>query len=1033
MKKGLFLLLSMTLSYLSMAQVPNSFSYQMVIRNGNNELVANTTVGIRIGLLGGNAADTVWYEEEHKVKTNLNGLAYITIGKGNILKGAVSTIDWTKGPFFIKSETDPTGGTNYSLIIVSQMLSVPYAIYAKTAEKLSTPVMESDPLFSKSLAKGITSEDTARWSRKEVYDGNSGGGGITNESDPVFSTSVAKGIRSVDTAAWNNKLNLRDTMNILRPYLRASDTASLSNRLNQKVDINQLNTNTLTLDGKINIADTAGMLANYRTGINAKVNIADTASMLNPYLRKIDTVSVSNRINLKVNIADTAGMLTPYLRKIDTASVSNRINLKVNIADTAGMLNPYLRKIDTVSVSNRINLKVNIADTAGMLTPYLRKLDTASVSNRINLKVNIADTADMLMPYLRKLDTASVSDRINTKVNIADTAGMLTPYLRKLDTASVSDRINLKVNIADTAGMLTPYLRKLDTASVSDRINLKVNIADTVGMLTPYLRKLDTASVSNRINLKVNIADTAGMLNPYLRKLDTASVSNRINLKVNIADTAGMLTPYLRKLDTASVSNRINLKVNIADTAGMLNPYLRKIDTVSVSNRINLKVNIADTAGMLTPYLRKLDTASVSDRINLKVNIADTSNMLANYRSALNVKAPINNPTFTGTVSGVDKNMVGLGSVDNTSDANKPVSTATQTALNGKENTISSGTTGQYYRGDKTFQTLDKSVVGLGNVDNTSDANKPVSTATQTALNLKVNIADTASMLTPYLRKLDTASLSNRINNAGLPTTGNATGNIMYWNGSAWVRLPAGSNGQILQINGGIPAWANPDFICGVSKLLDIDNNKYNTVKIVSQCWMSENLRVTKYNDGTDIPLDESGGATGNEPGVTWVSRTTGARTVNGHSATNLATYGYLYNWYAAKGIASAGSTSYKNICPEGWRVPTDGDWNVLVSFLNGSSQAGGKMKSTVTQPLTGGWDTPNTAATNESGFSVLPSGYRTYDNTFDGIKRSSGIWSSTPYDPSNSLYRYMNYNLGDLGRTFSINQVGLSIRCLKE
>jgi hypothetical protein len=286
-----------------------------------------------------------------------------------------------------------------------------------------------------------------------------------------------------------------------------------------------------------------------------------------------------------------------------------------------------------------------------------------------------------------------------------------------------------------------------------------------------------------------------------------------------------MLTPYLRKLDTASVSDRINLKMNIADTAGMLTPYLRKLDTSSVSNRIDLKVNIADTAGMLTPYLRNLDTASVSNRIDLKVNIADTSNMLANYRSALNVKAPINNPTFTGTVSGVDKNMVGLGSVDNTSDANKPVSTATQTALNGKENTISSGTTGQYYRGDKTFQTLDKSVVGLGNVDNTSDANKPVSTSTQTALNLKVNIADTAGMLNPYLRKLDTASLSNRINNAGLPTTGNATGNIMYWNGSAWVRLPAGSNGQILQINGGILEWTNPAFVCGESIIRKYTNH----------------------------------------------------------------------------------------------------------------------------------------------------------------------------------------------------------------
>lgn len=83
----------------------------------------------------------------------------------------------------------------------------------------------------------------------------------------------------------------------------------------------------------------------------------------------------------------------------------------------------------------------------------------------------------------------------------------------------------------------------------------------------------------------------------------------------------------------------------------------------------------------------------------------------------------------------IDKTLVGIGNVDNTSDINKPVSTATQTALNGKEPTITAGTTSQYYRGDKTFQTLDKTAVGLANVDNTSDANKPVSTATQTALN----------------------------------------------------------------------------------------------------------------------------------------------------------------------------------------------------------------------------------------------------------------------------------------------------------
>jgi hypothetical protein len=92
-------------------------------------------------------------------------------------------------------------------------------------------------------------------------------------------------------------------------------------------------------------------------------------------------------------------------------------------------------------------------------------------------------------------------------------------------------------------------------------------------------------------------------------------------------------------------------------------------------------------------------------------------------------------PAQVKTDLSLTKTDVGLGNVDNSSDANKPVSTATQTALNGKENTITAGTTAQYYRGDKTFQTLDKTAVGLSNVDNTSDANKPVSTATQTALN----------------------------------------------------------------------------------------------------------------------------------------------------------------------------------------------------------------------------------------------------------------------------------------------------------
>lgn len=118
------------------------------------------------------------------------------------------------------------------------------------------------------------------------------------------------------------------------------------------------------------------------------------------------------------------------------------------------------------------------------------------------------------------------------------------------------------------------------------------------------------------------------------------------------------------------------------------------------------------------------------------------------------LKAPLASPTFTGTVSGITKTMVGLGNVDNTSDAAKPVSTAQQTALALKANLASPTFTG-------TVNGITKTMVGLGNVDNTTDANKPVSTATQTALDLKANLASPALTGTP------TAPLANKNTDTG--------------------------------------------------------------------------------------------------------------------------------------------------------------------------------------------------------------------------------------------------------------------------
>ncbi len=113
------------------AQAPQSFNYQSIIRDGSGELVTDQQVGVQISILQGSALGMAVYEETHSPSTNLNGLATLTIGEGTPVTGIFSDIDWAAGPYFLKTETDPTGETSYSISSISQLLSVPYALFAE--------------------------------------------------------------------------------------------------------------------------------------------------------------------------------------------------------------------------------------------------------------------------------------------------------------------------------------------------------------------------------------------------------------------------------------------------------------------------------------------------------------------------------------------------------------------------------------------------------------------------------------------------------------------------------------------------------------------------------------------------------------------------------------------------------------------------------------------------------------------------------------------------------------------------------------
>jgi hypothetical protein len=202
MKKHLFLVVALLLTctfYLSttFGQSPEKMSYQAVIRDANGNLITNKQISMQISILEGSIASGAVYIEIQTPTTNANGLVSFEIGTGATY-GNFSEIDWSQGTYFLKVETDIEGGTNYSITGTSQLLSVPYALHAKTAESISGTLNETDPVFANSVAAGILTTDTANWNSKlNSY----------TETDPIFASSVAASITTTDTTYWNHKLD----------------------------------------------------------------------------------------------------------------------------------------------------------------------------------------------------------------------------------------------------------------------------------------------------------------------------------------------------------------------------------------------------------------------------------------------------------------------------------------------------------------------------------------------------------------------------------------------------------------------------------------------------------------------------------------------------------------------------------------------------------------------------------------------------------------------------------------------------------
>jgi uncharacterized protein (TIGR02145 family) len=192
--------------------------------------------------------------------------------------------------------------------------------------------------------------------------------------------------------------------------------------------------------------------------------------------------------------------------------------------------------------------------------------------------------------------------------------------------------------------------------------------------------------------------------------------------------------------------------------------------------------------------------------------------------------------------------------------------------------------------------------------------------------------------------------------------------------------------------------------------VVDADGNRYATVKIGGETWMAENLKTTKYNDGTPIPASLDNAA--------WGAASNGAMAVYNDNAGSAKAYGYLYNWAAV---------SSERLAPAGWHVPSQAEWNSLIKALGGTESAGGKLKATSKY-----WEAPNTGADNSSGFGAMPGGARTNSGLYASAGTIGYFWTANERNVTQSNYVKVNNLMASVATNGAVKKFGMAVRCVK-
>ena len=908
---------------------PQKMAYQTVVRNANNELVVNQTVGIKATVLHDSINGVAVYVETHSTATNANGLATIEIGNGTpvLTLTSLADVDWKNHRTFLKIDIDPTGGINYTITGVQELLSVPYAFYAETTSQVDSA------LYANNAGNAVNAiySDTALYSinaDSAIFANNSGS--AQNAINAIYS----------DTSLYATSSN----------HSLYADTALYANNSNNS--INAINAT---------YSDTSL----YATNSNHSV-YADTALYAN---NSANSVNAHNAVN--ATYADTAFFLM-NAQNSDTAKFAYHSD-SANYATTANYSNTAATAVnatysDTSIYSNNSTYSTNSLNAAHSDTAnYATNANAANTANTA-LSATYADTADYNKLRNRPIG-ANHGDILYWESS--DSSWHIVPVGNIGETLTLDSS---KTPHWSSASTTTVTLPTITTDSV---INITTNSARAMGTVSadggsPFVFSgLCWGTAQNPTTSDFHTLDGIGLgsVSSNIPSLTMGTVYYVRAFATNSAGTAygneiSFRTQTYPVVVTGSVSNISTYAAisggNVTDDGGA---------TVTARG-VCWSTSIAPTTA----------DSHTTDGIGAGTFLSSLSPLARNTKYYVRAYAT----NYIGTTYG--------DTVSFTTLADYP--TVTTSAVS----SITSVT----------------AVVG-GNVTDDGDA-------TVTARGICWNSTGNPTLADNVL------PIGSGYGSFSSTLTGLTASTVYY--------VCAYATNSIGTSYGATISFTTADpWTCGVNTITDYDNNVYNTVQIGTQCWMRENLKTEHYADGTSIPLSNSS------------STSEKYRYYPGASSSNVATYGYLYNWSATMNgstSSSANPSGIQGVCPTGWHIPSSDEWTQLTDYVSTQNAfICGSTSTYIAKSLasTTGWTSTSSSdcvvgndftTNNATNFSGMPAG-RNYSSTSGGFGTRADYWSTTDDGSTNAYRRYLDYNYAYVYNGTRGKHYFLSVRCLKD